>query len=324
MKRVYIFGTGSGAVRYLESVQDPLVVLGFVDSFKLGKFYNLPIYKLEQIVDKPFDHIVLANECVETYFACKDVGIADAQLKIPFYRLMFDVVANGLVQQWAMFSPSLHNCRPCLTRAMHYEAENCEDSTYAAECDYVRFRQLELLAEQIAQQNVYGSIAEVGVFQGHFAKHLNRLFPKRKLYLFDTFEGFSNLDKGLDEKSGYSNQFVFDKLKYFENTSIELVRSKMTYPEQCVFRQGYFPSTTKGLDEHFALVSLDADLYQPMFAGLEYFYPRLAVGGFLMVHEYNYPTFTGVKKAVKDFEAEHGVVTKIPIPDANGTLLITK
>lgn len=33
-------------------------------------------------------------------------------------------------------------------------------------------------------------VAEGGVFQGMFAAEINRYFPKNKLYLFDTFEGF--------------------------------------------------------------------------------------------------------------------------------------
>ena len=37
-------------------------------------------------------------------------------------------------------------------------------------------------------------VAEGGVFQGDFARHINRCFPKSKLYLFDTFSGFDKKD----------------------------------------------------------------------------------------------------------------------------------
>lgn len=48
-------------------------------------------------------------------------------------------------------------------------------------------------AQVINSYHLNGCVAEAGVFQGNFAKVINANFPDRKLYLFDTFEGF---DKG--------------------------------------------------------------------------------------------------------------------------------
>lgn len=45
-------------------------------------------------------------------------------------------------------------------------------------------------ASIIYSNNISGCVAEVGVFQGEFASVINKNFPDRKLYLFDTFEGF--------------------------------------------------------------------------------------------------------------------------------------
>jgi O-methyltransferase len=55
-----------------------------------------------------------------------------------------------------------------------------------------------------------------------------------------------------------------------------------------VLRPGYVPETLAGLeDERFAFVLLDLDLYDPTVASLEFFYPRLAPGGYLVMHDYN-------------------------------------
>ncbi|MDR1267790.1 MAG: TylF/MycF family methyltransferase [Holosporales bacterium] len=57
---------------------------------------------------------------------------------------------------------------------------------------------------------------------------------------------------------------------------------KPSCSEKLVFRKGYFPDTAASdADEKFAFVSLDTDLYQPIHAGLEFFYPRLHEGGHL-------------------------------------------
>ena len=48
-----------------------------------------------------------------------------------------------------------------------------------------------------------------------------------------------------------------------------------------------FPVTLEGLEDRFAFVSLDVDLYQPTAAGLKYFYPRLVNGGCTLIQGYN-------------------------------------
>ena len=46
-----------------------------------------------------------------------------------------------------------------------------------------------------------------------------------------------------------------------------------------ILHPGYFPDTAEKVsNEKFALVNLDADLYQPTKAALEFFYPRLSPG----------------------------------------------
>lgn len=37
-------------------------------------------------------------------------------------------------------------------------------------------------------------MAEAGVFRGEFANEINRYFPDRECYLFDTFDGFDTRD----------------------------------------------------------------------------------------------------------------------------------
>ena len=60
--------------------------------------------------------------------------------------------------------------------------------------DFVRYTTLELCCNEIKRNKVNGNVAELGVYKGDFAKRLNQLFPDKKLYLFDTFEGFDEKD----------------------------------------------------------------------------------------------------------------------------------
>ena len=47
---------------------------------------------------------------------------------------------------------------------------------------------------RLLAQDTKGDFAELGVYKGNSAKIFHALAPDRKLYLFDTFEGFSERD----------------------------------------------------------------------------------------------------------------------------------
>ena len=176
-------------------------------------------------------------------------------------------------------------------------------------------------AAQIIYDNyIPGSVAELGVFQGDFAKEINALFADRQLYLFDTFEGFSERDVEKEKEIGTKR--IFERSYNYSGTSIELVMGKMKHPERCIIRQGFFPETAKGLEETFAFVSLDADLYQPMLEGLQYFYPRLSEGGYIFIHDFFTDTFSGTKEAVLEYR-RHKAISLVPIGD-NCSISIVK
>jgi O-methyltransferase len=133
--------------------------------------------------------------------------------------------------------------------------------------DYFRLSSLELVAHEIREKNIPGCVAELGVYKGNFSKHINASFPDRKLFLFDTFEGFPEQDRQKDMEKGFS----FQKKGHLSGTSVELVLDKMKYPENCIVKKGYFPETANNIDENFVFVSIDTDLFEPIYNGLCYF-----------------------------------------------------
>lgn len=194
---------------------------------------------------------------------------------------------------------------------------NVMQSEYTNE--YVRLSQLDLAIHEIRQQKIAGEVAEVGVYKGDFASVLNQALPERKLYLFDTFEGFSS-----DQESADIHKYGLKHRRDFTDTSADFVMNRMSHPDNCVIRKGLFPATASGLEGCcFCFVSLDADLYEPILAGLDFFYPRMSPGGFIFVHDYNNNLFPGCKRAVLDFAETRGV-TFIPITDIYGTAIFRR
>lgn len=185
------------------------------------------------------------------------------------------------------------------------------DSDYIANSLKSRISFLENLGAMFSERDIPGCVAESGVFQGDFAKDINRVFGGKKLYLFDTFEGFDARDVEVDKQ----NLLSHENAGHFGITSVDVVRAKLPHPENAVFRKGWFPETTVGVDERFCFVNIDFDLYQPILAALEYFYPRMVDGGVILVHEYFSEYWKGVKKAVDEFAGKTAGVKLFPVGD---------
>ena len=176
-----------------------------------------------------------------------------------------------------------------------------------------RIIELRKCIQMMKERHIEGAMAEVGVYTAEFSKLFNRYFPERKLYLFDTFSGFDSSRDLVDESD----------TSRFQDTSVELVMGKMVNPENVIIRKGYFPDTVDGLEEKFALVSLDCDLYNPILAGLKYFYPRLVSGGYIFIHDFGSYHYTEVKTAVYEFCKETQMAI-VPLTDRCQSVIISK
>lgn len=180
--------------------------------------------------------------------------------------------------------------------------------------DLVRRDMLILLLRSINERNIQGDIVEVGVYRGFTAKLFHYYMPERVLYLFDTFEGFDKREKEVDKIEG----------EYFINTSIQKVLKYINKKNDNIkIFKGLFPQSIpkKLINKKFAFVHLDADLYEPTKSGLEYFYSKVNIGGFIVIHDYN--TWQGARRAVDEFFVDKKEVI-IPMPDKSGSVLIVK
>lgn len=183
--------------------------------------------------------------------------------------------------------------------------------------DLTRFYTIYLNVNQILDDGVPGDVVELGVYKGNSAALLATLARRknRHLYLFDTFAGFDSRDlHGIDGAHPV----------IFTDTSVEAVRD-LVGTEGVSYVQGFFPESTSQvrLPEQIAIAHIDCDLYEPMKAGLECFYPRLAPGGILLLHDYASGCWPGAKRAIDEF-FENRPEKPILAADKSGTALIRR
>jgi len=183
------------------------------------------------------------------------------------------------------------------------------------EGDYFRYATIGLAIRRILNENVLGGFAEVGVYQGKTSSFIHKLGPERVYYLFDTFDGFPAKD--LEPSAPEDKRFI--------DTNVEIVLRTIGDQRNIVIRKGYVPDTFQGLEqETFAFVLLDLDLYKPTISSLQFFYPRLVKGGYLMIHDYNSPESNwACSRAVNEFMS--GKAERIiEIADEFGSVMFRK
>lgn len=183
--------------------------------------------------------------------------------------------------------------------------------------DIHRFYSIIFNLEQLKKNGVPGDFAELGVYKGNTAAILANYAKElgRRLFLLDTFAGFHSGDIQKQKHSGY-----------FSDTDINSVKKLVGHDDICTYLMGRFPeSITKELAARkFCFVSLDCDLYKPMKAGLEFFYPRLEPGGFLFIHDYFSPYWKDeCARALDEFCLREGK-NPVLLPDKSGTAVLQK
>ena len=161
-----------------------------------------------------------------------------------------------------------------------------------------------------------GDFWECGVYKGGTAAMLAELLADRqadrKLYLFDTFAGMPQVDPQRDLHATGD----------FADTSVESVAAYVGHPGRTVLRKGLIPQTFSGLESaRIALAHIDVDIYRSVKDSLEFIWPRLARGGFVVCDDYGFPSCPGARAAVDEFFAGQ---TAVPLCLPTGQALVFK
>lgn len=200
-------------------------------------------------------------------------------------------------------------------REMHFpsfDAAIHDEMTQTA--DYFRYATLGLAVQRILDEGIEGAFAEVGVWRGQTSAMLHRLAPQRRLYLFDTFSGFPDEDLPPGTQDGR-----------FQDTSAAAVRARVGPSDSVTLVPGYVPETLAPHgEERFAFALLDLDLEAPTRGALDFFYPRLSPGGYLVIHDYNNPESDWACKRTFDAFLADKPERVVEIGDMWGSALIRR
>lgn len=164
---------------------------------------------------------------------------------------------------------------------------------------------------------IKGDIVECGVWRGGNIILARKFSPDRFCWLYDTFSGmtepgeFDRKPKGTpalaiwERKVGRGKPWCAASV---DDVYAVLAKFDVDNPGKLRFVIGDVSKTLRmpnALPDRIALLRLDTDWYESTKVELEVLYPRLAVGGILIVDDYGH--WEGAKKAVDEFFAGQDV-----------------
>lgn len=184
------------------------------------------------------------------------------------------------------------------------------ENNFYLSCDITRISKILAHYELFKMvQDIPGAIVECGVFKGaslaRFAafRELMGSPYSKKILAFDTFGPFPETDFEADKP--VRERFV--NAAGDQSISVEQMRQVLEH-KRCDRFVELIPgdickTVPKYVADHpelkISLLNLDTDIYEPAACILEHLYPRLEIGGVLILDDYG--TFPGETKAVEDY-----------------------
>jgi len=164
-----------------------------------------------------------------------------------------------------------------------------------------------------ATAGVEGATLEAGCYRGlsslimcETVREMDPGFDGSGHVIVDSFEGLSE-PVAADGASSVARHGE----GAFADTSVERVRETLAGFPGVEMHRGWIPDVLGTLPERrYRFVHLDLDLYEPISASLEYFYPRVSPGGVILVDDYGpmpNGSYPGCAAACRAFGERRGV-----------------
>jgi hypothetical protein len=172
-----------------------------------------------------------------------------------------------------------------------------------------RLNNLQRCITEVLDDKVPGDFIETGVWRGGATIFMRAVLKAmdvtdRNVWVADSFEGLPAPDP---------QRFPVDRGTSFHNIEefrvpIEQVKGNFSrydlLDEQVNFLPGWFCDTLPSAPiEKLSILRLDADMYQSTYEALEYLYPKLSIGGYVIVDDYG--LLKTCKQAVEDYRDKH-------------------
>jgi len=184
-----------------------------------------------------------------------------------------------------------------------------------------RLSHLQACVEDVLRRNVPGDLMETGVWRGGAAILMRAILKvygdtTRTVWAADSFEGQPRPDPTRYPRDAGDRFWALDLMKVSLD---EVQRNFERYgllDDQVQFLVGWFRDTLPNAPvDQLAVLRLDGDMYESTIEALCALYPRLSIGGYLIVDDYALPN---CRAAVEDFRSAMRIVEPIQTVEWTG------
>ena len=185
-----------------------------------------------------------------------------------------------------------------------------------------RMNNIQFCVEDAIRNGIDGDLIETGVWRGGAVIFMRAILKansisNRTVWVADSFEG---LPKPNEEKypadAGDRHYLVPDLAISLEQVQ-ENFRNYELLDDQVKFLKGWFKDTLPGAPiSKIAVARLDGDLYESTMDALTGLYPKVSVGGYVIIDDYH--VVPACKKAVQDFIGVRKIEAQIQEIDGMG------
>ena len=185
-----------------------------------------------------------------------------------------------------------------------------------------RLRNVRTCVERVIEDGVRGDVIETGVWRGGSTILMRGVLKAygvtdRTVWVADSFEGLPPPDPDRYPADAGDTHHTLTPLAI----SMEMVQAHFQaydlLDDQVRFLKGWFEDTLPSAPiDALAVVRLDGDMYASTIQAIESLYPKLSVGGYLIVDDYG--AVPGCKKAIHDYRDAHGIQDELQKIDWTG------
>lgn len=182
-----------------------------------------------------------------------------------------------------------------------------------------RMENVQACVTDVIKKGVPGDLIETGVWRGGAAIFMRAILaayqdPSRVVWAADSFAGLPRPDAKYEADRGDFHH-TFEMLAVSLEEVQDNFRRYGLLDDRVKFLKGWFKDTLPTAPiGALAVARLDGDMYESTMDALVSLYPKLSVGGYLIVDDYG--NIPACKKAVEDYRREQGIVE--PVVDIDG------
>jgi O-methyltransferase len=184
-----------------------------------------------------------------------------------------------------------------------------------------RLDNIQHCVERVIAERIPGDLIETGVWRGGATAFMRAILKAhgvkdRMVWVADSFEGLPPPDLARYPQDEGDTHHQNRWLAITRTEVEETFRRYDLLDDQVRFLEGWFADTLpRAPIDRLAVMRLDADMYGSTMDALKSLYPRLSVGGYVIVDDWGLiPT---CRQAVDDFRAAHGITERVMPVDGN-------